>query len=67
MREQRDLGALRAWREAVLKLLGTRFTVPADLRDRIEAETDAADLQRWLILVTTVSDLDAFRSAIGPG
>ena len=67
MREQRDLGALRAWREAVLKLLGTRFPVPADLRDRIEAETDAADLQRWHLLVNTVSDLDAFRSAIGPG
>lgn len=65
MREQRDLGALKACREDLLAILEARFTVPPQVRDHIEQQTDLQLLARWLPLAATALDIDAFRAAIG--
>lgn len=65
MREQRDLGELKAWRTALLNALGARFTVPADMRDHIQQQTDKNELAKWLPLAVTADDLDAFRAGSG--
>lgn len=69
MREQRDIGAaqgaLKARREDLLAILEARFTVPSQVREHIEQQTDLQLLARWLTLAATQPDIDAFRSAIG--
>lgn len=64
--EGREEATRQARRDAVLEALGTRFTVPVEVRERILSESDIAVLIRWLPLAVT-ADLDSFKAAIGLG
>lgn len=59
-------GGVLLMRRAVLALVGVRLgAVPADVRERIEACTEVAVLERWHEAVARAADQDGVRAALG--
>jgi hypothetical protein len=65
MRQLRQEGLAEGQRQALLTLLGARgFTVPEEVRARVLACADPADLTRWIARAATATTLqDVFGSA----
>jgi hypothetical protein len=66
MEEVRREVALEVGRRSVLTVLEVRFpgSVPADIPNRVLAETDPDVLRRWLRLAVTVETVEAFLSGM---
>ena len=70
MKAQRDKGraeaSLQTRREALLDALDARFSsLPAEVRARVESETDLQQLTTWLRQAVTALDLAVFRTVSG--
>jgi hypothetical protein len=53
-----DQGRAQAARQMVLELLGMRFSVPEDIRERVNACTDTAVLNAWFRRAVNAASLD---------
>ena len=62
-RVSREEGRLVGKIEAILELLNDIGTVPDDLKQTIEAETDVNTLSTWLKLAAKVESIEEFRNS----
>jgi hypothetical protein len=53
-----DQGRLQAARQMMLRLLDKRFSVPEDIRKRVEGCTDIAEIDAWFNRAITATSLD---------
>jgi hypothetical protein len=62
-----DQGHLRGARQMMLQLLDKRFSVPEDIRKRVEECADIAKIDVWFDRAITATSLDEVFAELQPG
>ena len=60
LQEGRQEGSLARSRECILALLGQYGSVPKEIVERINAETDSETLNRWLLDAAKATSFETF-------